>query len=86
MPNIQSLSALRNYSATLEDVKPGKPLFLTRNGKGRYAVMDIDDYEALKDALWSRLFSELDFSIKVAELDRWISEDNLDEFLEGEGI
>ena len=43
MPNIKPISELRNYSALLESVVPGDPVFLTRNGHGAYALVDIAD-------------------------------------------
>ncbi|MFD1902707.1 type II toxin-antitoxin system Phd/YefM family antitoxin [Enterococcus termitis] len=48
MMNIKPISELRNYSKILDDVKPSHPLFLTKNGYGKYAVIDIDEYERLK--------------------------------------
>ena len=45
MPNIKPISDLRNYSEVLRDVTIDSPVFLTKNGRGRYAIMDIQDYE-----------------------------------------
>ena len=45
MPNIKPISDLRNYSEVLRDVAIDSPVFLTKNGRGRYAIMDIQDYE-----------------------------------------
>lgn len=45
MPNIKPISDLRNYSEVLRDVSVGAPVFLTKNGRGRYAIVDIQDYE-----------------------------------------
>lgn len=44
MPNIKPVSDLRNYGEVLRDVAVGQPVFLTKNGHGRYAVMDIEEY------------------------------------------
>ena len=41
MPNIKPISDLRNYSDVLRDVSVGAPVFLTKNGRGRYAILDI---------------------------------------------
>ena len=41
MPNIKPISDLRNYSAVLQDVTVGSPVYLTRNGRGCYAIIDI---------------------------------------------
>ena len=47
MINIRSVSDLRNYTDALKDIAPGSPVFLTKNGRGKYVVMLIDDYEKL---------------------------------------
>ena len=46
MPNIKPVSDLRNYGEVLRDVAIGQPVFLTKNGYGRYAVLDIEEYRA----------------------------------------
>ncbi len=61
MPNIKPISELRNYGAVLRDVAIGSPVFLTKNGHGRYAVMDIEEYrEYEKMQAWRKLKLELD--------------------------
>ena len=45
MPIIKPVSDLRNYGEVLRDVSPGCPVFLTRNGHGRYAVLDMEEYQ-----------------------------------------
>ena len=44
MPNIKPVSDLRNSGEVLRDVAIGQPVFLTKNGYGRYAVLDIEEY------------------------------------------
>ena len=44
MPNIKPISDLRNYSEVLRDVDVGAPVFLTKNGRGRYVIVDMQDY------------------------------------------
>lgn len=44
MPNIKPISDLRNYTEVLRDVDVGAPVFLTRNGRGKYAILDMADY------------------------------------------
>ena len=48
MPNIKPVSDLRNYNEVLQGVDIGQPVFLTKNGHGRYAVLDIRDYEKMQ--------------------------------------
>jgi hypothetical protein len=45
MPIIKPVSDLRDYLSVLEGVSEGSPLFLTKNGRGRYAIVDIKDQE-----------------------------------------
>ena len=45
MPNILPVSDLRNYNEVLKNCQIGEPVFLTKNGRGRFVVMDIEDYE-----------------------------------------
>lgn len=51
MPNIRPISDLRNYSEVLREVAVGAPVFLTKNGRERYVIMDIQDYEAMQSSL-----------------------------------
>ena len=44
MPNIKPISDLRNYNEVLRDVAEGAPVFLTKNGRGRYAILDLREY------------------------------------------
>ena len=83
MPKIMKLSALRNYSEVLDEVKQGEPVYLTKNGEGRYAILDMEEYESLKHGLWQRLFAELDESISVAERFGWVDEKKADDFIDG---
>ncbi|EOH52472.1 prevent-host-death family protein [Enterococcus faecium EnGen0263] len=45
MMNIKPISELRDYNKILNDVTPEEPLFLTKNGHGKFAVIDIREYE-----------------------------------------
>lgn len=45
MPSILPVSDLRNYNEVLKYCQIGEPVFLTKNGRGRFVVMDIEDYE-----------------------------------------
>ena len=45
MPNILPVSDLRNYNEVLKNCRKGEPVYLTKNGRGRFVVMDIEDYE-----------------------------------------
>ena len=51
MPNIKPVSDLRNYNEVLRDIAVGEPVFLTKNGRGRYVLIDIEEYEKTKAAI-----------------------------------
>lgn len=80
MPNIKPVSDLRNYNAVLSDISKGEPVFLTKNGRGRYVILDIDDYE--KQCATLKLLSELNKAAKSAETKGWLSEDDADKAIE----
>lgn len=69
MPNIKPISDLRNYSDVLRDVELGAPVFLTKNGRGKYAIMDIEDYERAMANL--QLIGELAKGKKSGEEKGW---------------
>ncbi|MDR0310341.1 MAG: type II toxin-antitoxin system prevent-host-death family antitoxin [Acidobacteriota bacterium] len=73
MPNIKPISDLRNYGEVLRDVAVGSPVFLTKNGHGRYAVLDIEEYREYEKILaWRKLKSELDKGRSSGEEEGWI--------------
>lgn len=42
---IKPVSALRDYNKLLKEVNQDNPVFLTKNGYGKYAIVDIEEYE-----------------------------------------
>ena len=74
MPNIVPISDLRNYSSVLDNVAVGSPVFLTKNGRGCYAIVDIaeqEEYEKTKAALC--LMCELENGKRSGEEKGWVS-------------
>lgn len=71
MPNIKPISDLRNYSEVLHDVAVGAPVFLTKNGRGRYAIVDIREYEKTQAML--KLLGELEKGRISGETEGWLS-------------
>ena len=65
MPNIQPISDLRSYTAVLDEVAQGSPVFLTKNGRGRYVIQDISDYERYEAE--KTLLAQLDYGKRVAD-------------------
>lgn len=76
MPNIKPVSDLRNYTEVLRDIAVGEPVFLTKNGRGRYVIVDMEDYENQRAAL--KLLSALANAEKTAEEQGWLSEEEAD--------
>ena len=61
MPNIKPVSDLRNYGEVLRDVAVDQPVFLTKNGHGRYAVLDMEEYRQYEILLArQKLLTELE--------------------------
>ena len=71
MPNILPVSDLRNYKNVLGQVAYGNPVYLTKNGRGYYAIVDMKELDELR-ALKS-LFSELEKGEASVRRDGWIS-------------
>ena len=65
MPNIKPISDLRSYTAVLVEVAQGSPVFLTKNGRGRYVIQDISDYEHYEAE--KALLAQLDYGKRVAD-------------------
>jgi len=76
MPRIKPVSDLRNYNEVLRDVGIGKPVFLTKNGRGRFAILDIEDYEKTRAAL--KLMSELAKGEKSGREKGWLEMEDIE--------
>lgn len=63
MPNIKPVSDLRNYTEVLRDIAVGEPVFLTKNGRGRYVIVDMEEYEKTKAVI--KLMGELSQRRKI---------------------
>ena len=85
MPNIKPVSDLRNYNEVLRDISVGEPVFLTKNGRGRYAIIDIEEYEKTRAAL--KLMNELSKGEKSAQENGWTDIAEVEKLLAvGEGL
>jgi prevent-host-death family protein len=73
MANILPVSDLRNYNEVLKNCHQGEPVFLTKNGRGRFVVMDIEDYE--RDHAEKKLLMKLQEAVKDGE--GWMNLDEL---------
>ena len=75
MPLIKPVSDLRNYPDVLKDVKSGSPVYLTKNGTGRYVLIDIADYNSVESAM--KLNMELMRGRISCERDVWINKSEM---------
>lgn len=75
MPNIKPISDLRNYSEVLHDVDVGAPVFLTKNGRGKYAIMDMREYEKIQATI--KLMNELAKGRRSGETEGWLPADDM---------
>ena len=69
MPNIKPVSDLRNYAEVLKGISSGSPVYLTKNGRGRYVILDIEDYEKNEAAF--KLMAELEKGRMSGEKEGW---------------
>lgn len=78
MPNIRPVSDLRSYAAILKNVSAGSPVYLTKNGRGTYAIVAIEEYEdLLKASAKIQLMMDLEKGRRSGEEQGWISESDL---------
>lgn len=71
MPNIKPVSDLRNYNEVLKDIAEGEPVFLTKNGRGKYAIIILEDYEKMKAEF--RLINELSEGEQSGKKNGWLT-------------
>ena len=57
MTNIVPISDLKNYSEVLRSCDHGATVYLTKNGRGKYVVQSLEDYERLQASV--KLLAEL---------------------------
>ena len=82
MPSIKPISDLRNYTDVLKEVDAANRVYLTRNGRGAYAIMSIeelDELDRIKAA--SMLVSDLNRAKERAEREGWVSDDEIQEIM-----
>ncbi len=68
MPNIKPVSDLRNYNEVLKDISIGSPVFLTKNGRGKFVIVNIEEYEKTQETIKS-LSELLDKAISIQKVD-----------------
>lgn len=71
MPNIVPVSDLRNYPEVLRNVTKEQPVYLTKNGRGSYVLMDIEEYKKTQATLY--LLNDLTNGKKSGDEKGWVS-------------
>ena len=79
MPNIRPVSDLRNYGEVLKEISVDAPVFLTKNGRGKYAIVDMEEYEKTKATI--KLMSQLAKGEASVKEGGWIDGDNVQDLL-----
>ena len=77
MPNIKPISDLRNYTEVLKETSEGAPVFLTKNGRGEYVILDMKDYDRMKAEL-----AESGKGEKTVREEDWVSTEEVEESYE----
>lgn len=75
MPNIRPVSDLRNYAEVLKEISFEEPVFLTKNGRGRYVIVDIEEYEKTRAII--KLMGKLTNAEKSAGEKGWLSNEDV---------
>lgn len=82
MPNIKPISDLRNYTAVLNEVTYGNRVYLTRNGHGQCAIIDMKELDELdKQKALYELMMKLNNAEKSILEEGTISADDLEKEL-----
>ena len=84
MPNIKPVSDLRNYYDVLSEVHEDAPVYLTKNGRGAYAIVTMEEYEQYEKLKASmELFYEIKKALDTDEREGVLTEE---EFLKTVGL
>ncbi len=51
MPNIKPISELRNYTNVVKEVKYGNRVYLTKNGHGQIALINMEELDEMEKEL-----------------------------------
>lgn len=80
MPNIRPVSDLRNYGEVLKEISVDAPVFLTKNGRGKYVILDMEEYERTKATI--KLMSQLAKGEASVKEGGWIDGDDVQSLLD----
>ena len=85
MASILPVSDLRNYNEVLKNCHKGEPVYLTKNGRGRFVVMDIEDDE--RERAEKKLLVKLQEAEEaVKEEKEWLDLNDLQDVMEEQHV
>lgn len=80
MANILLVIDLKNYNEVLKNCRKGEPVFMTKNGRERFVVLDIEDYE--REQAEKKLLVKLQEAEEAVKDGKgWMSMDELKELV-----
>lgn len=79
MPNIKPISDLRNYTSVINEVAYGNRVYLTRNGHGQCAIIDMKELDDLdKQKALNQLMAKLNDAEKSIQKEGTVSSEELE--------
>ncbi|MCR4846068.1 MAG: type II toxin-antitoxin system prevent-host-death family antitoxin [Eubacterium sp.] len=82
MPNIQPISELKNYTSIINQVSYGNRIYLTKNGHGQCAIIDMKELDELdKQKALLTLMTKLNEAKESVNREGTISADDLEKEL-----
>ena len=81
MPSIIPISDLKNYSEVLRSCDQGATVYLTKNGRGKYVVQSLAEYEKLQATV--NLLAELSKGVESYHREGGLTVDEAFAGLEG---
>ena len=82
MPNIKPISELKNYTSILNEVSYGNRIYLTKNGHGQCALVDMKELDELdKQKALLQLLTKLNEAKTSVRDEGTISADDLEKEL-----
>lgn len=79
MTKIRPVSDLRNYNDVLHECRESSPVYLTKKGRGKYVLLDIDDYEKMIASM--KLVGNLEEGERSAREDGWFDLDEIESLM-----
>ena len=73
MPSIVPISSLKKYSEVLRSCDNGATVYLTKNGRGKYVVQSLGEYERLQATV--KLLAELGRGVESVRREGGLSVD-----------